>query len=58
MTFDEDVMKPYPFKLKPPTKSSTSVLTASVCQRCGCKLDGKHGGGKVGCKCACHEGAR
>lgn len=54
----EESLKPYPFKLKPSAKSSTSVMRASVCQKCGCKLDGKHGGGKIGCKCKCHEGAK
>lgn len=54
----EESLEPYPFKLKLVAKSSTSVMQASVCQKCGCKLDGKHGGGKVGCKCGCHEGAK
>lgn len=42
---------PYPFTLKPPAKSSTSVLQASVCQKCGCKLDGKPLFRQCGCKC-------
>jgi hypothetical protein len=42
---------------KAPAKSSTSVMQASVCQKCGCKMDGVRGGGKVGCLCKCHEGA-
>jgi len=49
--------KPYPFPNRPPARSSTSVLQASVCQRCGCKLDGKPL--KKRCDCRCHtEGAR
>jgi hypothetical protein len=47
----------YPLKLKPPAKSSTSVLQVSVCQRCGCKLDGQPLNEK--CDCTCHtKGAR
>lgn len=49
-------LEPYPFNVKPATKSSTCTLVATVCQRCGCKFDGKLAGGKVGCKCKCHEG--
>lgn len=44
------------FKEKPAAKSSTSVMKASVCQKCGCKMDGKIAGGKIGCTCACHKG--
>jgi hypothetical protein len=48
---------PYPFNVKPAAKSSTSVLKASVCQRCGCKLDGK--ALTRPCNCLCHKnGAR
>ena len=40
-------------------KSSTSVLKASICQRCGCKLDGKVESMRPGCSCRCHkDGAR
>lgn len=50
-------LEPYPFNIKPAAKSSTSVLKASVCQRCGCKLDGKPLTKK--CDCKCHiEGVR
>lgn len=58
-------LEPYPFKVKPPAKSSTSVMKASVCQKCGHKLDGAPGSisGSFGpdgkaCKCFCHEGAK
>ena len=44
----------YEFKEKPAAKSSTNVLNASVCQSCGCKLDGKVESMKPGCKCKCH----
>lgn len=27
------------------------------CQQCGCKLDGEAHGGRIGCRCKCHEGA-
>lgn len=37
-------------------KSSTSVLKASVCQRCGCKLDGQQNSMRPGCPCKCHRG--
>lgn len=43
----------------PVAKSSTSVLRASVCQRCGCRLDGKLESMQKGCQCRCHrDGAR
>lgn len=49
----------YQFEERPAAKSSTSVLKASVCQRCGCKLDGKIESMKPGCTCKCHtEGVR
>lgn len=42
---------------KPVAKSSTNVLNASVCQSCGCKLDGQPL--KKVCACRCHvDGAR
>lgn len=42
---------------KPVSKSSTNVLNASVCQSCGCKLDGQPL--KKVCACRCHvDGAR
>lgn len=48
---------PYIFPDRPAVKSSTSVLQASVCQSCGCKLDGKTL--KKVCNCRCHtEGPR
>lgn len=56
-------MKPFPFKEKPPAKSSTSVLKASVCQVCGHPFDGKSAkegsqsfdkDGKT-CQCFCHK---
>ena len=34
-------------------KSSTNVLNASVCQSCGCKLDGK--ALRRACDCKCHK---
>jgi hypothetical protein len=41
----------------PAAKSSTSVLNASVCQSCGCKLDGQTL--TKPCPCRCHvDGAR
>lgn len=47
----------YAFPNNPVVMSSTSVLKASVCQQCGCKLDGKPLT-KI-CDCKCHkEGAR
>lgn len=46
-------LPPYPFNEKPAAKSSTSVMQASVCQKCGCKLDGK--AFKKGCLCQCHK---
>lgn len=51
-------LPPFPFNVKPAAKSSTNVLKAGVCQKCGCKMDGRHAGGKIGCKCVCHEGAK
>lgn len=45
----------YQFEEKPPAKSSTSVLKAGVCQKCGCKLDGKIESIKPGCECRCHK---
>lgn len=44
----------YKFPNNPVAKSSTSVLKASVCQKCGCKLDGKLESMKKGCQCRCH----
>lgn len=41
----------YPFPNNPVAKSSTNVLQASVCQRCGCKLDGKTLTKRCDCKC-------
>jgi hypothetical protein len=49
-------MEPFPFKLKPAAKSSTSVMQAMVCQKCGHKFDGKIGGAGEPCNCECHEG--
>lgn len=43
---------PYIFPDRPAAKSSTSVMQTSVCQRCGCKLDGKTL--KKVCHCKCH----
>lgn len=52
---------PYVFKEKPVAKSSTNVLSASVCQICGHPLDGKKNASrdKTGkaCQCFCHKGA-
>lgn len=48
----DEEMKPYPFVTKAAAKSSSLSLQASVCQGCGCKLDGK--AFKAGCKCTCH----
>lgn len=48
----EDTETPYVFPNRPAAKSSTSVMQASVCQRCGCKLDGKTL--KKVCHCKCH----
>jgi hypothetical protein len=45
-------LEPFPFNVKPAAKSSTSVMQASVCQKCGCKLDGKSL--KQACSCKCH----
>lgn len=48
---------PYEFPNNSVAKSSTNVLQASVCQSCGCKLDGKTL--KKVCNCRCHtEGPR
>lgn len=49
-------MTSYDFPIHEAAKSSTSVMQAGVCQMCGCRLDGKAHGGKVGCVCKCHEG--
>jgi hypothetical protein len=46
----------FKFVEKPAAKSSTSVLQASVCQKCGCKLDGKIESMRPGCTCPCHKG--
>lgn len=55
----------YPFKLKPPAKSSTGVLVSTpgtiACPRCGCLIiPGSKGSElgvklKKGCSCRCHE---
>ena len=50
-----EISDPYQFPNNPVAKSSTSVLQASVCQSCGCKLDGKIETMKLGCKCRCHK---
>lgn len=51
---DEEALQAMPVVLqnKLAAKSSTSVLNASVCQSCGCKLDGQ----KLAksCPCRCH----
>jgi hypothetical protein len=47
---------PFEPSVKGAAKSSTSVLKASICQRCGCKLDGKIESMRPGCSCLCHEG--
>ena len=56
-----DECTPYEFKERPPAKSSTSVLQASVCQLCGHKLDGKKNASRgpdgKACTCLCHKGA-
>lgn len=49
----EEIVAPFPFVVKPAAKSSTWVLKASVCQRCGCKLDGLTL--KRACDCRCHK---
>lgn len=49
-------LEPYPFVIRPVAKSSTSVMQATVCQKCGHKFDGKIGGNGEPCKCKCHEG--
>lgn len=47
----------FAFQEKPAAKSSTNVLNASVCQSCGCKLDGQPL--KKICSCRCHiDGVR
>jgi len=46
----------YEFPVKEAVKSSTSVMKASVCQKCGCKLDGQVASMRPGCACGCHEG--
>lgn len=48
--------KPYVFVEKPVAKSSTSVMQATVCQKCGHKFDGKIGGNGEPCGCSCHRG--
>lgn len=48
----EPIYPPYPFILKPAAKSSSTVMVASVCQSCGCKLDGRSL--KKACACRCH----
>lgn len=53
----EEAMRPWDTTEQEMAKSSTSVMQASVCQKCGCKLDGVAHGGKIGCVCGCHEGA-
>ena len=54
---DGPCVERYDFTQKPATKSSTSVLKASVCQKCGCKLDGQPL--QKPCDCQCHkEGSR
>jgi hypothetical protein len=50
-----DVFNPNPpfiIQERPAAKSSTNVLNASVCQTCGCKLDGKSL--TRPCSCRCH----
>jgi len=46
-------LEPYPFVERPAAKSTTSVMKASVCQRCGCRLDGKSLARP--CDCRCHK---
>ncbi len=46
-------LEPYNFIERPVAKSSTSVMKATVCQRCGCKLDGKTL--VRPCDCNCHR---
>lgn len=45
----------YKFIEREVAKSSTSVLNASVCQGCGCKLDGKIESMRPNCACRCHK---
>jgi hypothetical protein len=47
---------PYVFENKPAAKSSSSVMQATVCQKCGHKFDGKIGGNGDPCDCRCHDG--
>src|SRR6266446_9951601 len=47
----EREVQPYVIEEKPAAKSSTNVLNASVCQSCGCKLDGQPL--KKVCTCRC-----
>lgn len=47
----DNVYGTYEFQEKPPAKSS--VMKASVCQKCGCKLEVESM--KPGCGCRCHR---
>jgi hypothetical protein len=52
-----DPEPPFQITERPAVKSSTSVLKASVCQSCGCKLDGQPL--TKPCSCRCHvDGAK
>jgi hypothetical protein len=54
---DIDGIEGFSLQDKPAAKSSTNVLNASVCQSCGCKLDGQPL--KKVCSCRCHvDGVR
>lgn len=51
---DDDEM--FEFTERPVVKSSTNVLQATICQKCGHKFDGKIGGNGEPCNCKCHDG--